>query len=215
MPMNCAVCPMCAASLRRWIFGVALAGERGGSVCAARGSSVCSRGRSWLWPGYSPLGPAWESDSETSTRSRSALCCRRKPELLPRRGSAPHCFMPPTIPGSSTSRASRSARAGSGRISPLRGRAETVACLVNFARKRRGLRRLAVASILNGASERKGQAILRCRNFAHNPCGGDWTDVGQVDRVRRAIRREPVPRQRPVRRPAADGGCLAQQYSAP
>ena len=32
-----------------------------------------------------------------------------------------------------------------------------------------------MASILNGASVRKGQAILRCGRFAHNPCGGDWT----------------------------------------
>lgn len=51
----------------------------------------------------------------------------------------------------------------------------TVACLVNFARSRRGLRELAVAPILNGASARKARAILRCGNFAHNPCGGDWT----------------------------------------
>lgn len=29
--------------------------------------------------------------------------------------------------------------------------------------------------ILNGASVRKGRAILRCGRFAHNPCGGDWT----------------------------------------
>jgi uncharacterized protein YkwD len=58
---------------------------------------------------------------------------------------------------------------------PLASQANTVACLVNFARKRRGLRELAVASILNGASVRKARAILRCGNFAHNPCGGDWT----------------------------------------
>ena len=58
---------------------------------------------------------------------------------------------------------------------PLASRAETVACLVNYARKQRGLRQLSVTSMLNGASARKARAILRCRNFAHNPCGGDWT----------------------------------------
>ena len=58
---------------------------------------------------------------------------------------------------------------------PLASQASTMVCLVNFARKRRGVHQLAVASILNGASIRKARAILRCRNFAHNPCGGDWT----------------------------------------
>ena len=58
---------------------------------------------------------------------------------------------------------------------PLPTQASTVACLVNYARKRHGVRELAVASVLNGGSERKARAILRCRNFAHNPCGGDWT----------------------------------------
>jgi len=57
---------------------------------------------------------------------------------------------------------------------PLARQAATVACLVNFARRRQGLQELSVASILNGASIRKARAILRCRNFAHNPCGGDW-----------------------------------------
>jgi uncharacterized protein YkwD len=51
----------------------------------------------------------------------------------------------------------------------------TVACLVNFARKQHGARELAMAPILNGASAVKAQAIRRCENFAHNPCGGDWT----------------------------------------
>ena len=58
---------------------------------------------------------------------------------------------------------------------PLAAQADTVACLVNYARKRRGLRPLVVASILNGASIRKARAILRCGDFAHAPCGGDWT----------------------------------------
>ncbi len=50
-----------------------------------------------------------------------------------------------------------------------------VACLVNFARNRQGLRDLVVLPVLNGASIRKARAIIRCETFAHNPCGGDWT----------------------------------------
>ncbi len=53
----------------------------------------------------------------------------------------------------------------------------TVACLVNFARKRHGLRQLALRPQLNGASVLKAKAIIQCANFAHNPCGGDWKSV--------------------------------------
>lgn len=60
---------------------------------------------------------------------------------------------------------------------PVASQAATVACLVNYARKRRGLRELGVRAVLNGASARKARAIVRCRNFAHNPCGGDWTSA--------------------------------------
>lgn len=58
---------------------------------------------------------------------------------------------------------------------PLAEQAGTVVCLVNYARIRRGLRGLSTAAVLNSASAVKARAILRCGNFAHNPCGGDWT----------------------------------------
>jgi uncharacterized protein YkwD len=58
-------------------------------------------------------------------------------------------------------------------LPPLR-QARTVACLVNFARRQRGLRELAMAAPLNGASAMKVREINRCGRFAHNPCGGDW-----------------------------------------
>jgi uncharacterized protein YkwD len=58
---------------------------------------------------------------------------------------------------------------------PPKSQVRTVACLVNFARKQRGLRLLSLAPRLDVASARKAQAILRCRSFAHNPCGGGWT----------------------------------------
>lgn len=57
---------------------------------------------------------------------------------------------------------------------PPSRQAETLSCLINYARGARGLRPLAVAEVLNDASARKGQAIRRCGAFAHNPCGGDW-----------------------------------------
>jgi uncharacterized protein YkwD len=57
---------------------------------------------------------------------------------------------------------------------PASRQLETLACLVNFARKRRGLRELPILPLLNAASTRKASAIIRCTNFAHNPCGGDW-----------------------------------------
>jgi hypothetical protein len=52
----------------------------------------------------------------------------------------------------------------------------TVACLVNYARGRRGLRPLTVRLALGLASRRKAREIIRCENFDHSPCGGDWTD---------------------------------------
>ena len=58
---------------------------------------------------------------------------------------------------------------------PPRRQAASVACLVNFARRERGLARLATVGILNRASARKAAAIRRCERFAHNPCGGNWT----------------------------------------
>jgi uncharacterized protein YkwD len=57
---------------------------------------------------------------------------------------------------------------------PVARRVAALACLINFARKRRGLRELAVRPVLNGASVNKAEEILRCVSFAHNPCGGDW-----------------------------------------
>lgn len=60
---------------------------------------------------------------------------------------------------------------------PVARQAATMACLVNFARKRRGLRGLSVAAPLNGISIAKARQIVRCGNFSHTPCGGEWTSV--------------------------------------
>jgi uncharacterized protein YkwD len=50
----------------------------------------------------------------------------------------------------------------------------TLACVINFARRMRGLQPLPIAPVLNGASTRKGQAIGRCGSFSHTPCGTGW-----------------------------------------
>jgi uncharacterized protein YkwD len=58
---------------------------------------------------------------------------------------------------------------------PLPRQARTVACLLNFARRMRGLNPLSLDAVLSRASARKASAIRRCERFAHNPCGGEWT----------------------------------------
>jgi uncharacterized protein YkwD len=57
---------------------------------------------------------------------------------------------------------------------PAERQVATVACLVNYARGRRGLRPLAARPALALASVRKAREIIRCGNFDHSPCGGDW-----------------------------------------
>jgi uncharacterized protein YkwD len=51
---------------------------------------------------------------------------------------------------------------------------QTLICLVNWARKQRGLAPLQRLTLLNTTSSMKARDIVRCESFAHNPCGGDW-----------------------------------------
>lgn len=60
---------------------------------------------------------------------------------------------------------------------PLQAQAETMACLINFARQEEGLPTLQVSPLLSIASRLKAEAIERCGVFAHAPCGGDPHDV--------------------------------------
>lgn len=61
---------------------------------------------------------------------------------------------------------------------PLREQADTLVCLINFARDQRGLNALATVSLLNTSSVAKAGKIVRCREFAHAACGEDpATDV--------------------------------------
>lgn len=60
---------------------------------------------------------------------------------------------------------------------PIAKQVSTIACLVNFARTKRGLSRLTVRSVLNRASIKKAREIVRCANFSHDPCGQSWTST--------------------------------------
>jgi hypothetical protein len=60
---------------------------------------------------------------------------------------------------------------------PLSDQATTMICLINFARRGRGLEPLTVMPQLSQAALLKGGQIMRCRVFAHAPCGGDAHDV--------------------------------------
>jgi uncharacterized protein YkwD len=52
---------------------------------------------------------------------------------------------------------------------------QTMLCLVNQARKQRGLGPLAAPSSLARAAARKSGDILRCDEFSHEACGRDFT----------------------------------------
>jgi uncharacterized protein YkwD len=60
---------------------------------------------------------------------------------------------------------------------PLPAQARTMICLINHARIVRRLRMLPVSAQLSLSATLKGQAIVRCKVFAHAPCGGDPHDV--------------------------------------
>ena len=63
---------------------------------------------------------------------------------------------------------------------PLDRQLETMRCLVDHARARRGLSTLPVSPALGVAARLKGADIERCGRFAHAPCGGDAGDVART-----------------------------------
>jgi uncharacterized protein YkwD len=56
---------------------------------------------------------------------------------------------------------------------PLAEQANVMVCLVDYARRRRGLSGLSVADVLNTSALAKADRIVRCRQFAHDACGED------------------------------------------
>jgi uncharacterized protein YkwD len=61
--------------------------------------------------------------------------------------------------------------------SPLHEQALTMICLINHARRGKGLGELPVSPQLSEAARLKGSEIIQCKVFAHGPCGGDPHDV--------------------------------------
>ena len=56
---------------------------------------------------------------------------------------------------------------------PLARQADTMVCLVNFARRKRGLQPVTPVELLNRTSVLKADKIQRCRDFNHDACGED------------------------------------------
>jgi uncharacterized protein YkwD len=56
---------------------------------------------------------------------------------------------------------------------PVSDQANTMVCLVNYAREQRGLQALAPVALLNATSVKKADKIVRCQDFAHAACGID------------------------------------------
>ena len=54
---------------------------------------------------------------------------------------------------------------------PLAEQANTMVCLVNYARRKRGLQPVATVGVLNQSSLAKANRIVRCLDFNHNACG--------------------------------------------
>jgi uncharacterized protein YkwD len=54
---------------------------------------------------------------------------------------------------------------------PAAQQRQTMLCLLNWARKVRGLEPLRPSRKLMRASARKAQVMVKCNEFAHNPCG--------------------------------------------
>ena len=90
----------------------------------------------------------------------------------------------------------------------LAEQAETMVCLVNFARRQRGLGPVATTDILNGTSLLKAERIERCRDFNHDACGEDAAfERGRPDISTPGARTSSSPRAPGVRRaPPSTGG---------
>ena len=56
---------------------------------------------------------------------------------------------------------------------PLLAQAETMVCLINYARAQGGLRPVSPIALLNLSSGQKAAKIIRCTDFNHDACGED------------------------------------------
>lgn len=60
---------------------------------------------------------------------------------------------------------------GDDAAAPVADQQRTMVCLVDYARKQRGLAPLALSSTLLGSAALKSRDIAACERFAHDPCG--------------------------------------------
>jgi uncharacterized protein YkwD len=68
---------------------------------------------------------------------------------------------------------------GEDRSAPTAEQLKTMACLLNWARERRGLPALPVNETLSAAARAKAEDIYRCSDFAHEACGKEAHSVAQ------------------------------------
>jgi uncharacterized protein YkwD len=89
---------------------------------------------------------------------------------------------PPHDPWSRYLADERTCPGGEAADAPLAAQVETMLCLVDYARLRRGLRPLPVSTRLTVSASIKGGEVQRCGTFAHAPCGGDPDEVARTVR---------------------------------
>ena len=65
----------------------------------------------------------------------------------------------------------RTCPGGESHDAPPQEQAETMVCLINYARRRRGLSPVTTVALLNETSRLKAEKIVRCRDFNHDACG--------------------------------------------
>jgi len=66
---------------------------------------------------------------------------------------------------------------GGGRTDlPVNVQAQVMVCLIDFARRQRGLSSPTPTTLLSSTALQKATEIVRCQNFAHAPCGGSPDD---------------------------------------
>ena len=106
---------------------------------------------------------------------------------------------------------------GGGRTDlPYAVQERTLACLVNWARKRRGLQPLARTLRLNSSSFKKAADIGRCENFDHSPCGADWATYLRAEGYSGSVGENLYLASGPWRapRPAVDGWLNSPSHRA-
>jgi uncharacterized protein YkwD len=59
---------------------------------------------------------------------------------------------------------------------PMQVQMQVMLCLIDYARRQRGLSQPTQTTLLSSTALQKANEIVRCQNFAHAPCGGSPDD---------------------------------------